>query len=122
MREKLGKLHNQRKRFTAHVKRFGTKPAYRGYVPIKTVLLVDITDETGTIVADHMWMTVGKQLEDLSAAKGDKIAFHGRVTTYLKGYAGRDEDGIYGAQEVDFRISNPTKFEHLEIKGVVLGD
>lgn len=64
MREELKSRVGKRGWFSANVKRFGIKK-YKHHAK-KTILLVDIRDESGELVADHMWQTVGKQIEDLN--------------------------------------------------------
>jgi hypothetical protein len=109
-REVLGQREGKRGRFTATVKRFGSKPAYKG-PPIVTLLLVDVRDEAGTQVTDHLWFTVRKQLKELDAQPGDQIEFTARVTPYVKGYRGRREDFDLPPVSMDYRLSHPTQFK-----------
>lgn len=114
MREKLKDIRGMRQRFTGTFERFGTKPAYKG-APIKTVLLVDVKNQRGEEVCDHIWFTSGKQFESLELRPGDKICFDARVKSYIKGYRGRRED--YDAKPVttDYKLSHPNNFvKHLE--------
>jgi len=71
MRDKLGKMYGQRKRFSGVFERQGKKPAYRGWGTAgngydETVLLRDIRDETGCIVADHLWFRLTVVFDDLA--------------------------------------------------------
>jgi hypothetical protein len=112
VREELKQRDGKRGRFTGTVKRFGKKPAYKG-APLDTLLLVDLRDEAGTEVTDHLWFVVRKQLKELNLQPGDKIEFTARVTTYIKGYRGRREDDWdrHTAVSVDYRLSHPTQFK-----------
>jgi hypothetical protein len=106
VRSELKKLDGARFRCRAKVSRFGTKPAFRG-PPIATILLVNIVDaDTGDMLADHLWLTVGKWSESLSA--GDNIEFNARSSEYIKGYRGnRDIDAA--PPSLDWKLSRPTK-------------
>jgi hypothetical protein len=109
MREALQEREGKRGRFTGTVKRFGKKPAYRG-PDLDTLLLVDVRDEAGTEVTDHLWFVVRKQLKELNLQPGDKIEFAARVKPYLKGYRGtRDDDAPLVS--VDYKLSNGTQFK-----------
>jgi hypothetical protein len=110
MREVLQDREGKRGRFTATVKRFGSKPAYRGPNLI-TLLLVDVRDEAGTVVTDHLWSVVRKQLKELSLQPGDKIEFTARVKSYVKGYRGRREDYDLPSVSVDYKLSHGTQFK-----------
>jgi hypothetical protein len=110
MREALKEREGKRGRFTGTVKRFGTKPAYKG-PPIVTLLLVDVRDEADTLVTDHLWFVVRKQLKDLNAQPGDKIEFVARVKPYVKGYRGRREDYDLPPVSLDYKLSHGTQFK-----------
>lgn len=110
MREKLAELNERRITVSAKVEKFGTKKSFKGF-PQKTVLLIDIKDQSGKILCDHLWLTEGKQIKNLGLEIGDKIAFTARVTEYEKGYK-----GIYDESnpiEVDYRLSFPTNFSKM---------
>jgi|SRR5579862_1443914 len=108
MREVLKEQEGIRSTFRGTVARFGTKPAYRGY-PIPTVMLSDVKDKTGKVVADHIWFVIGVQMQRLNLQVGDEVIFDARVTEYEKGYKGYREDVYDAPIEVDYRLSNPTK-------------
>ena len=113
MRKQLRVFNGQRMRFTARIKRFGTKPAYKGKGrPPKTLLLADVHLLFGENpkVTDHLWFTCGKWSEGLSV--GDKIAFDARVSPYRKGYRGRRMDVGY-SPSTDYKLNRPTKVEKL---------
>jgi len=108
MREKLGKYLGKRRTFQGIFKRFGSKSGYKG--PVKTILVINLTDFiTKEILADHLWFTCGKQFDSLDLQEGELVQFDARVTEYLKGYQGTNEYGEEGFQELDYRLSFPTR-------------
>jgi hypothetical protein len=108
MRTKLKQIEGQRIKVFAEVDRFGKKPAYKGY-PLDTICLINLKDEIGNEVCDHLWLIIGKQLKNLDLKIGDKISFIARSKEYTKGYKGYRED-VYVPIEKDYKLSNPTKF------------
>jgi hypothetical protein len=116
MRAELQKRDGLRGRFSATFVRFGAKKAYKG-PPIKTALFRDVRDEAGNQVTDHVWMVVGKQLEELALAEGDRIQFEARVASYVKGYRGRREDDDLPTQALDYKLSRPTHLRKLYLAG-----
>jgi len=110
-RSGLAEYNGQRKRFSATVKRFGKKRAFKG-PDLDTILLTNLCFEgTNVILADHLWMTCGKWSNSLCI--GDVFTFDARVGTYEKGYHGYRED-IYKDAGVDFRLERPTKIMHIK--------
>jgi hypothetical protein len=105
MRKGLTEKCGRRERFSAKVERFGKKRNYHGF-PEDTILLTNIKDAHGTVVADHVWFSVGATFDWLNA--GDLIEFDARVTTYMKGYSDNDPDN---PRRMDYRLSRPTKLE-----------
>jgi hypothetical protein len=71
VREALKAQEGIRGTFSGTVDRFGTKSAFRG-PPLPTVMLREVKDASGKIVADHLWMTVGKQINALLLQTGDE--------------------------------------------------
>ena len=112
MRQQLAKLDGERIRVQAKVSRFGTKAAFRG-PPLTTICFVGLLSSTGRPLADHLWMTMGKQLAGLALRCGDVVEFTARSTPYMKGYQGRRE-GEFPTQELDYKLANPTKFVKIE--------
>jgi hypothetical protein len=110
MRETLKERDGKRGRFTGTVKRFGSKPAYRGPALV-TMLLVGVRDESGTEVTDHLWFVVRKQLKELDPQPGDTIEFTATVKQYIKGYRGRREDYDLPPVSLDYKLSHPAKFK-----------
>jgi hypothetical protein len=105
MRKELKNLSGQRMRFCATVERLGHKNGYKG--PVPTILLKDVRRvDTGEVVTDHLWFTVGKTLSVLSP--GDEVEFDARVASYEKGYKGYRED-VYCPVSKDYKLERPTK-------------
>ena len=113
MRDNFAKASGQRGTFTATFKRFGMKKGFK--FPIKTVLLVDIKDNSGKVTADHLWFTCGKQFKALNLIEGDRLQFVGRITPYEKGYKGNREVEFDDRPpiETDYRISFPTQIKNI---------
>ena len=97
MREQLASMLGEKLVVTATFKRFGWK-VFRGQYEAKTLLLVDVRDESGKVMTDHTWFKCGKGFDRLHLKQGDEVQFHARVGTYTKG-------GSY-----DFHLEYP---EHL---------
>jgi hypothetical protein len=110
VREELAKIAGQRRRFEAVFDRFGQKAGWKG--TLTTILLTDVRDlVSGKVVTDHLWFTDGKRFQSLQLQPGDHVRFEARVTEYLKGYRGRqdEDDPDYKPVQTDFRLSFPTK-------------
>lgn len=112
MREQLARLEDLRARFTGTLKRYGTKIGWQGRVE-DTILLVDVKDHHGVVVADHLWFNLTQGFEELELKPGDVVKFDARMRSYLKGYKGNREDEDLPPVERDYRLSNPTKFEKI---------
>jgi hypothetical protein len=110
MREELAKIAGRRRRFEAVFDKFGKKAGYKGM--LTTILLIDVRDlVSGKVVTDHLWFTDGKRFQSLQLQQGDHVRFEARVTEYLKGYRGRqdEDDPDYRPVQTDYRLSFPTK-------------
>jgi hypothetical protein len=110
VREELQSRDGKRGRFSGTVKRFGSKPAYRGPALV-TLLLVDVRDESKALVTDHVWFVVRKQLKELNLQPGDQIEFTARVKQYVKGYRGRREMDEAAPVSIDYKLSHGTQFK-----------
>jgi len=89
MREKLAKLYGNSMRFRTVVDVFGIKPGRVDVLgrPVKTILLKDVAvTQTGEVMTDHIWFTVGDNSEFQHREAGDIDEFDGRVSDYKKGY------------------------------------
>lgn len=113
MRKALNKLnHKKRYTFIGTFERFGKKTAFRGE-DLTTVLLKDIhLKDDSRILTDHLWFNLTKGFAQQSLLPGDKVQFDGRVDNYTKGYFGYRDD-VYVPQEVDVKITFPTKVFNL---------
>jgi hypothetical protein len=110
MRDELAKRAGFRRRFQGCFVRFGTKSSYKG-PPVTTVLLEDVVEvASGKLVTDHLWFMMGKRFESLKLEPGDMVRFDARVTSYIKGYRGKQEDDDFDGRPVerDYRLSFPT--------------
>ncbi|HWR17168.1 MAG TPA: hypothetical protein VN577_20225 [Terriglobales bacterium] len=86
MRNKLKDRAGRRGRFTAQFSRFGLRRSQWGNTV--TALMVDVRDESGDLVTDHLWFKVGKLMRELSLERGDRVEFYATVGAYEK--ANRD--------------------------------
>ncbi len=110
MREELKKIKEVRASFIGTFERIGTKSSF-GYLK-QTILLKDIKDSTGQIVADHLWFNLTKGFSALGLSQGDTVKFDARVKKYEKGYKGYRED-VYKPIETDYKLSHPTRLAKL---------
>jgi hypothetical protein len=111
VREELKSRVGKRGWFSATVKRFGIKK-YKEHVS-RTILLVDIRDESGAEVTDHMWQTIGKQIEQLNPCLGERVLFLASVGAYKKGYKGRREDEGLPPVETDYCFKYASMFRRV---------
>lgn len=108
MRRGLEAIDGERTRFRATFQRFGKKSGYK-IRWLLTILLVDIKRlDDEKVIADHAWMTAGKQFKNLDLHSGDIIEFDARVGMYRKGYSESDEDNPF---RYDYRLERPTRME-----------
>lgn len=117
MRNELQKLgEKERHTFTGQFERFGQKPAYKGPIPDITILLLNVKDESGTVVTDHLWFKYTKGFEACDLKVGDIVKFDARVKEYEKGYKGyRDiEAEIMHPVSRDYKLSYPTNITVIE--------
>jgi len=57
----------------------------------KTILLRNISDLNGEIVADHMWIDEIEKFEKFNLRKYEKVKFRAIVRGYRKAYRGKGE-------------------------------
>ena len=108
MRTELKNINGKRGKFYGVFERYGSKTNWKGY-PETTVLLKEIKDLNGKVVADHLWFNLTKGFEKIGDMNdGTIIAFEARVKPYTKGYVNYRQ-GIDDRQ-TDYRLSHPTKF------------
>ncbi len=109
MRRLLRDIQGARKKFCGVYVRKGTKTGWKGCI-LPTILLKDITDETGKVMCDHLWFNLTKGFQHLHLIDGVVIEFEARVKEYQKGYNGYRED-VFAPCSVDYKLSNPTKLK-----------
>ncbi len=107
MRKPLSKMDGIRTRFSATFERYGSKRNWNGY-PVATVLLRDVRDASGKVLADHVWLMETKAFKAAGPfATGDGVSFDARVRPYVKGYVNRRE--YIDEREIDFKMGYPTR-------------
>lgn len=112
MRKELKKLKDERIKIFGEFERFGLKSGY--FKPQETVLILNLKDELGNILADHIWFNKTKGFEKLDLKKGDKIELFARVEKYKKGYQGYNiEKEIFNPVRWDYKLTYPTKVSKL---------
>lgn len=112
VRKALKAHQGARCEFTALVARMGSKNGWNG--PEPTILLTDIRDPDGRLVADHLWFNVTKAFAALALQPGEKIRFHARAKRYVKGYRGHDwEAQLESPVQRDYKLAWPTKVARL---------
>lgn len=72
-----------------------------------TVLLHDVKDESGNIVASHLWLNRAKPFYEAKLVYGDVVQFTGLVMRYKK--------GAYGTI-TDFNIRHPSHVKNVSDK------
>jgi hypothetical protein len=71
--------------FTATIDRFGRRNLHRiDKDVVWTILLNNITDRDGNIVADHLWLNLNKEFDKLNIREGDRVEFSAKVIEYYK--------------------------------------
>lgn len=85
MREELKKLNQLRRMFTATIGRFGRRNVnHLNKNIVWTILLKNITDKDGNIIADHLWINLNKEFDKLNIREGDRIKFSAKIIEYYK--------------------------------------
>ena len=83
MRYLLTDMLGKRGRYKGKFVRTGIRPVNGGY--IQTVLLIDVQDTEGRLVASHVWFDALRCFRKINLMYGDMIAFSARVEPYSKG-------------------------------------
>ena len=104
MRKKLKAIGTEtRERYRATIGRCGIKYNNFKKAPERTLVLNNVAHtNTGKVVTDHLWITVGKTLSELDLKAGDVITFNARVGIYRKGSHFRKRD---------YKLNRMTKIE-----------
>ncbi len=103
LRPNLGK----RSLYTGTFERTGKKESYVGPM-LTTVLLKNITDESGNVVTDHLWFNETKALAAACLKEGDVVAFHAKVEEYEKRHFVR-RGATYLVCSKDYKLTRPTR-------------
>jgi hypothetical protein len=82
MREALAILNGARITVQATVVRRSTRPGWTG-TKQPTILLAEVRSLDGALLADHLWLLVGRRLAALDPQPGDVVQLDGRVQSYL---------------------------------------
>lgn len=106
MRTELGKKYGERDFFYGTFEKFGRKSGYKQFE--STVCLIDIEDQDGNTLTDHLWFNYTKEFESLYKAgklkAGAILEFRARVAGYMKGYE---------KEEFDYKLSFPKKISQI---------
>lgn len=103
--------------FTATFERTGYKTtelrSKTYYQP--TILVSNVMDQASNLLTDHLWFNYTLGFQKLGhLEKGDRLQFDGRISTYTKGYLGRD---TFLSEKhpvaTDYKIERPTKIKLL---------
>lgn len=109
VRTKLEKIEEVRDSFYGTFKRCG-----RATTGKLTVLIVDIRNKHGNIIADHVWFNLTKGFKDIGfMSPGEMLRFDARVRKYEKGYKGQKDDILArnGGLKEDYKLSHPSKIK-----------
>lgn len=115
MRNELKEIDGERGTFTGVFIRFGTKTGFKGTE--ETILLKDVQDKEGNLVADHLWFNRTKGFEKLDLKTGDKIQFDARVKKYARGFKGKYSSilnsGMKKEERSDYKLTHPAKITRI---------
>lgn len=106
MRKELAKRVGRRGRFSATFERTGVHKDQWGTKV--TMLFLDVRDEAGTVVADHIWFVQGKQSRELKLRKGERVKFLATVAPYRKRNPEREFDDEASYKVLDYRLTYPS--------------
>jgi hypothetical protein len=113
-RPNLAKLEERRIKVQGTFVRYGKKTGWTGKEET-TVLLSNITGDSGNVLTDHLWLNLTKGIAALGTLQaGDVIEFEARVKGYLKGYFGHNwERQVDNPIRESHKLSHPTRFRKL---------
>jgi hypothetical protein len=113
VRKELKARNGRRGHFRAIFKRFGMR-RYSNHAPQPTALFIEIRDESGDVVADHLWFQLGEQFSRLDLQPGDEVFFVARVKKYRK----RNHDAIDDDPRFveDYKLSYPSQVSKLGVE------
>lgn len=109
VRTKLERIDDERDSFYGVFKRCGR--ASNGKL---TVLMTDIRNKHGNLVADHIWFNLTKGFKDIGfMSPGEMLRFDARVKQYEKGYKGQKDEVLArnGGIKQDYKLSHPSQIK-----------
>lgn len=109
VRTKLERIEEERDSFYGIFKRCGR--ASNGKL---TVLMVDVRNKHGNLIADHVWFNLTKGFKDIGfMSPGEMLRFDARVKQYEKGYKGQKDDILArnGGVKYDYKLSHPSQIK-----------
>lgn len=106
-RERLYHYAGKRATFTATFVRYGTHKSNGS----QTVLLIEIRDQRGELVSDHVWINDASPFMDVGAQDGDQVRFKAFVRVYVNGYA---ETDFHLPINKSYKLENPTHVRIVE--------
>jgi hypothetical protein len=119
MREELKRIVGVRARFRGTFERYGSaivRFSIRGRMrshPVKTLILLDVTDARGNLLTDHLWFRCGKQFNELQLQRGDRVEFTATVERYVKRTRDEYDGGFY--LEGDYCLKRPARMFKLGV-------
>jgi hypothetical protein len=116
VRKQLRDRNGRRGRFSATFKKFGSaRDPHRPWV--RTALFLNVRDESGEVVTDHIWFRLGELFGRLNLQPGDEVFFLARVKKYWKRNPDIvDEDDPRFVE--DYKLSYPSKVQKLAAQPV----
>ena len=109
MRKKLKEIENERQSFTAVYVRTGNKRLKKTCIKDATVLIKNVKNKEGKVVADHLWIDNIDDFSKLKLATGDVISFSAKARAYLKG-------SWESGKKFDFSLSYPRQAKLIKKK------
>lgn len=106
MRDALSQVKGH-KTFQAVVDRISIT---KGYKNRPTILLVDIKDRHGKLIADHVWMKYDEAFARIRV--GHVVEFKARIRSYTKRLKGKTVDGVRVNKKVqDYTFTQPKQIK-----------
>ena len=102
MRRKLKNINGKRDTFIGQFDRYGGK-SHKGYDE-ETLLLKNIKNISGDLLAEHLWFNVTKGFEELGVLRaGAVVSFMARVRSY------KNSNG-----KINYKLIYPTKVKKIK--------
>ena len=111
MRKKLGKMRDKQNVFIGRFVKYGYRHEDYHFGKPTTILIEKLVEYNSLkIVSDHVWITIKKNpklVNMCNLCKGDYIIFTGTISSYEKGYKGKNIELIFSnPKEMDYEIIN----------------